>query len=228
MVHLKRTEMPAFWPLARKNKRFAPVPVPGPHPKMNSIPLVVLARDYFRLYLTFNEAKKAIKAKKFLVDGKEVTEDRFPVGMMDIITIKEKGESFLVVPSSKGFEFRKIEEKKVGSKYCQIIGKKVLKKGLQLNLHDGRNVLVPAKEGKNYKTGDTLKINLKTGKIEKSYSYKEGAEVIIVRGVNRGKTGKIKEIMSKNDLQGPKVRIDLEGKEKIFAKDIVFLVPRKE
>ena len=119
MVHLKRSEMPGFWPLPRKNKRFAATPLPGPHPKMNCIPLVIVLRDYFKLYPTFTEARKDIKAKKFLVDGKEVTEPRFPVGMMDIVTFKEKGENYMVVPSKTGFEFRKVEEKRAGIKVLQ-------------------------------------------------------------------------------------------------------------
>jgi small subunit ribosomal protein S4e len=218
--------MPGFWPLARKNKRFAATPLPGPHPKMNCIPLVILLRDYFKLYPTFTEARKDIKAKKYLVDGKEITEPRFPIGMMDIVTFKEKGENYMVVPSKTGFEFRKVDEKKAGAKYCKIMNKTMTKKGLQLNLHDGRNVLLTLAEGNKHKVGDTVKLNLKTGKIEKSYAYKEGSEVVIVRGVNRGKTGKIKEILVKKDLVEPKVKIELEGEDKIFAREIVFVVPK--
>ncbi|MBN2095713.1 MAG: 30S ribosomal protein S4e [Candidatus Aenigmarchaeota archaeon] len=228
MVHLKRSEMPGIWPLPRKKKRFAPIPSPGPHQKANCLPLVVVARDIFGLYKTATEAKKAIKAKNFLVDGKEVIDDRFPLGMMDVLSIKDKKEHYMVVPSAKGFEFRKIDEKKAGSKYCKVMDKTVVKNGLQLNLHDGRNVLLSVEEGKKYRTGDTVKIGLKTGKIEKVYPYKEGSEVIILKGVNRGKTGKVKEILVKKDLLKPKVKIDLDGEDKIFERDLVFLVPKKE
>lgn len=193
---------------------------------MNCIPLVIVLRDYFKLYPTFTEARKDIKAKKFLVDGKEITEPRFPVGMMDIVTFKEKGENYMVVPSKTGFEFRKVEEKKAGSKYCKIINKTMTKKGLQLNLHDGRNVLLPVAEGNKFKVGDTVKVSFKTGKVEKSYAYKEGAEVVIVQGVNRGKMGKIKELINLRELKKPRAKIELDGEDKIFARDLVFVVPK--
>ena len=135
--------MPVFWPLPRKNRKFAVCPVSGPHPKSNSVPLTVVVRDIMGMCKTAKEAKKIVKTKGVLVDGKEVVEEKFPIGAMDVITIKDKKEAYLVVPDKTGFEFRKIDEKKAGSKYCKIIGKKMLKKGLQLNLHDGRNIVIP-------------------------------------------------------------------------------------
>jgi small subunit ribosomal protein S4e len=228
MAHLKRSEMPVFWPLPRKNKKFAVCPVSGPHPKGNCIPLNVVVRDVMGMCKTAKEAKKIVKSKEVLVDGKEILEERFPIGAMDIITLKGKKESFMAIPDKKGFEFRKIEDKKSGSKYCKIIGKRLLKKGLQLNLHDGRNILLDAKEKDKYNVGDSVKVSFKEGKAEKVYPYKEGAEVVILKGVNRGKTGKIKEILVKKDLQPPKAKIELDGEDKIFARDLVFVVPKKE
>ncbi|MGC9310876.1 MAG: hypothetical protein ACP5E4_04105 [Candidatus Aenigmatarchaeota archaeon] len=228
MVHLKRSKMPAFWPLPRKRKTFAPTPVCGPHPKANCLTLSVVVRDLLGIYPNAREARKSIKAKNFLVDGKEATETRFPIGSMDILTIKDKKENYMVVPASKGFELRPVESAKAGSKYCKIIGKKAVKKGIQLNLHDGRNAIVDAKDKDKYRVGDSVKVMLKDGKIEKTYPYKVGATVIILKGVNRGKTGKLKEIMVKKDLQGPKAKIELDGEDKIFSRELVFLVPKSE
>ena len=100
------------------------------------------------------------------------------------------------------------------------------KKGLQLNLHDGRNVLFTVAEGNKFKVGDTVKVSFKTGRLEKSYAYKEGAEVVIVQGVNRGKTGKIKELINLRDMRKPRAKIELGGEDKIFARDLVFVVPK--
>lgn len=227
MAHLKRSEMPVFWPMPRKNRKFTVCPVSGPHPKDNCTPLSVVLRDVLGICATAKEAKRAIKAKMVIVDGKEITEEKFPIGLMDIVSLKDKKETYMIVPERKGFEFRKIDEKKAGSKYCKIIGKKMLKIGLQLNLHDGRNVLIDIKDKDKYKVGDSVKVKFKDGKIEKTHPYKVGAEVVILKGVNRGKTGKIKGIIVKNDLQKPKVKIELDGEDKIFVRDLVFVVPKK-
>lgn len=236
--------MPKFWPLARKKIRFAPVPIPGPHPKRESLPLVVVIRDIFKLCGTGKEAKKIIKNKEILIDGREITEEKFPVGLMDIFTIKKKKESFLVLPSKNGFEFKKISEKDAENKYCKIIGKRMLKKGMQLNLHDGRNILLPKKEKDKYKVCDTLKISLKTKKILGALHYRKGEEVLIIKGRNRGVKGKLKEIILKKDLQGQRVKVEIDKADtrfsekngasfrknrnecKIFKRDLVFVVPK--
>lgn len=226
MPHLKRQEMPKFWPLERKKKRFAFVPVPGPHPKKECLPLAVVVRDIFKLCESGKEAKKIIKNKEILIDGREITEEKFPVGLMDILTIKRKKENFLVLPSKKGFEFKKISEKEGENKYCKIIGKRILKKGLQLNLHDGRNLLLPLEEKDKYKVCDTLKISLKKKKIEKVIPFKKGADVLIIRGRNRGVKGKLKEIIIKRDLQGQRVKVEINKEDKIFKRDLVFVIPK--
>lgn len=218
--------MPKFWPLVRKKLRFAPVPTPGPHSRGESLPVVVIIRDIFKICETGKEAKKIIKNKELLIDGREITEEKFPVGLMDILTIKKKKENFLVLPSKKGFEFKKISEKEAENKYYKIIGKRMLKKGLQLNLHDGKNILLPKKEKDNYKICDTLKISLKTKKISSVVPYKKGEDVLIIWGKNRGVKGKITELILKKDLQGQRVEIIINGKNKIFKKDLIFVVPK--
>ncbi|OYT43463.1 MAG: 30S ribosomal protein S4e [Candidatus Aenigmarchaeota archaeon ex4484_56] len=225
MAHLKRSCMPVFWPLPRKKKRFAFAPIPGPHPKKNCIPLAIIVRDIFKLCDTGREAKKIIKNKNFLIDGREIIEEKFPIGLMDILTIKKTNENYMVIPSKKGFEFKKIDNAKI--KYLKIVGKRILKKGIQLNLHDGRNTLLPIDEKDKYKVCDTLKFNLVTKKIEEVISYKEGSDVIIIRGRNRGRRGKIKEIMIKKDLQGQKVKVTIDNEDKLFSRDFIFVIPEK-
>ena len=217
--------MPVFWPIPRKKKRFAFTPNPGPHPKNECLPLAIIVRDIFKFCETGKEAKKIIKNKEFLVDLKERTDHKFPVGLMDILTIKKLGENYIVMPSKKGFEFRKISDKDANYKYCKIIGKRLLKKGLQLNLHDGKNLLLPKEEKDKYRVGDTVKINLKTKQIEAIYPCKEGANVLIIKGRNRGTIGTLKEIITKKDLHGQKAKVEIKKEEKIFSKDLIFVIP---
>jgi small subunit ribosomal protein S4e len=226
MPHLKRSRMPKFWPLPRKKKRFAFVPSPGPHGKKECVPLVVVARDIFKLCETGTEAKKIVKNKEFLVNLREIEDYRFPIGLMDILTIKNKNENYMILPLKKGFEFKKISEKEATSKYCKIIGKRLLKKGLQLNFHDGRNLLLPKEEKDKYKVGDTIKLNLKTKKIEKVYPYKEGADVLIIKGRNKGIRGKLRKKIVEKQLQGQRAEITINKENKIFPRDFIFVIPK--
>ncbi len=225
MTHLKRQKMPGFWPLARKEERFAVVPIPGPHPKATSIPITIVIRDILKLGKTSRDAKKILNNKEILVDGKEITERRFPVGLMDIITNKGNKENYLVLPSKKSFELKKISDKDADSKYCKIIGKTMVKKGLQLNLHNGKNILLSKEDKDKYMVSDTIKISIKSKKILEVVPYKEGSEVLIIRGRNKGVKGKLKKIIINKDLQGQRAEIEINGEDKIFKRDLIFVVP---
>ncbi len=226
MTHLKRQKMPGFWPLPRKMERFAVVPIPGPHPKATSIPLTIIIRDVLKLGKTSRDAKKILNNKEILVDGKEITEGRFPVGLMDIVTNKGNKENYLVLPSKKSFEFKKISDKETDSKYCKIIGKTMVKKGLQLNLHNGKNILLSKDDKDKYMVSDTIKISIKSKKIMEVVPYKEGAEVLIIRGRNKGVKGKLKKIIINKDLQGQRADVEINGEDKIFKRDLIFVVPK--
>jgi len=219
--------MPLFWPIQRKKKRYTFVPSPGPHPKKECIPLAIIVRDVFKFCETGREAKKIIKNKEILVDLKERTDHKFPVGLMDVLTIKKLNENYRVIPSKKGFEFKKIDREEARFKYCKIIGKRLLKKGMQLNLHDGRNLLLPKEKKDEYRVGDTLKINLETNKIEKVYPYQENAKVLIIKGANRGTRGILRRIVKKKDIHGQKAEVEIENEVKMFPKEFIFVLPEE-
>ena len=98
-----------------------------------------------------------------------------------------------------------------------------MKKGLQLNLHDGKSLLL--REEDKYMVGDTIKLNLKTKKIEEVYPYKENADVLIIKGRNRGVRGKLKEIVIEKQLQGQRAKVEILDEEKLFPRDFVFVIP---
>ncbi len=229
MPHLKRSQMPVLWPLSRKKKRFSYVVSSGAHKKKESLPLSIVARDIFKLCEIGKEARKIVNNKNFFVDGREIKDPKFPVGLMDVLTIrkgKTENEYYRVLPTKKGFDFKKLSDKEANTKYCKIVGKKLLKLGLQINLHDGRNLLLKKEEKDKYNTGDTIQLNLKTKKIEKNLPYKEKADVLIVKGRNRGIRGKLEEIIKPRGLQGERAKLRIDGEEKIFSKDFIFIAPK--
>ena len=74
----------------------------------------------------------------------------------------------------------------------KIENKTILKKGkVQLNLEDGRNILVDKDP---YKTGDTLKIQVPSQKILDHFKMEKGNTAYIIAGKHAGEVGKINEL----------------------------------
>lgn len=188
--HLKRHMSPAFWPIHRKGGKWAVRPSSGPHSLKTSIPTKVLLRDQFKYATTAREAKSLIKNGKMLIDGKVRKDDRFPVGLMDVIHIPDTKEYFRVLPDHGGkLRYLAITAEEAQFKLCRIIGKTSLKAGkTQLNLHDGSNVVINTEADK-YKVKDVLKIKVPEKEILDHIEFKEMQQVIITGGRSQGAQG---------------------------------------
>lgn len=188
--HLKRHMSPAFWPIHRKGGTWAVRPSSGPHSLKTSIPTKVILRDQFKYATTAREAKSLIKNGKMLIDGKVRKDDRFPVGLMDVVHIPDTKEYFRVLPDHGGkLKFLAITAEEAQFKLCRIIGKTSLKAGkTQLNLHDGNNVVLNTETDK-YKVNDVLKIKVPEKEIQDSIEFKEMQQIIITGGKSQGEQG---------------------------------------
>ncbi|MEM3973016.1 MAG: S4 domain-containing protein, partial [Ignisphaera sp.] len=87
--HLKRLAAPWFWPILRKEYKWVVKPSPGPHPIDRSLPLLVVIRDVLGLAETAREAKRIIFDGKVYIDGVVRKDYKFPVGVMDTISIPD-------------------------------------------------------------------------------------------------------------------------------------------
>ena len=199
---LKREPAPRFWPIHRKEFVWIVKPSPGPHSLQRCLPLAIVLRDILGFAKTRKEAKKIVSQGKTYVDGKVRRKDNFPVALMDAISIPDADKCFRILPSKKGLILHPIGKEEVVFKLCRIENKAVAKNGhVQLNLHDGSNILVKVADSKNpqedvYKTLDTLKISVPERQILEHIKMKENAFAIITGGKNIGKHGKIVEIES--------------------------------
>ena len=98
-----------------------------------------------------------------------------------------------------------------------IIDKKTIKnKKTQLNLNDGANNLSEIK----CKINDSVLVNLKDKKIEKTLPFSKNSNVIVFAGKHAGKVGKIEEIN-----ENKKMVLIGRGKEKfnILIKQIMVI-----
>ncbi len=195
--HLKRLVAPKSWKIKRKGITFVTRPNPGMHSKKNSISINVILRDMLNYAKTTRDVKVMLSKGYILVDGKQIKDHRFAVGLMDLIETPKTKECFRVLLDKKGkisIIKTKQEEKKI--KLCKIVGKTVIKKGkIQLNLNDGKNIII---DKNNYNTGDTLVIDVPEQKIKEHLKFEKGAFVYLSGGNHKGESGIIDE--TKNNL----------------------------
>ena len=233
--HLKRLSAPKSWKIPRKKNTWVVKTRPGPHSIEGSLPLLLVVRDYLGLADNTREAKRIINEGKILVDKKARKDHRFSVGLMDVIEIPEAKERLVVLFDGKGnLVLKELSKKNTNTKLCKIKDKTSLAGGnIQLNLHDGTNILVKIKNPKSpkedvYKTKDTVVLDLKTGKIQNHIPYKKGSVVLVTGGAHRASVARIDEINILKSTQSNTVMLT-EGKEKFQTiEDFVFVIGEKE
>jgi len=214
MSHLKRQKVPKSWPIHRKGTTW----VVGGFNIKHGIPILIILRDMLNITHTKKEAKKALHERQILLNGKVVRDEKNSVVLLDVITIVPSKENYRMILSEKGkFKLEKIKESEAGYKISKIINKKMLKgKKIQLNLIDGRNVISDIK----CKTNDSVIISLKTGKIEKCFSLKEKAKVMVIGGKHAGVFGEIEKIDEKHKIVELK---HLKDKINVLIKHLIII-----
>jgi small subunit ribosomal protein S4e len=164
----------------------------GPHRKGESIPILLVIRDLLKYADNAREAKRIISEGLILVDKKPVKDPMYGVGLMDVVEIPKTKEYFRVLPGKIRYFLKKIDGKESNIKPCKVINKTLVEKNvIQLNLHDGSNIMVDDGE---YKPKDTVILELPGRKIKDWIKFDKGNIALVVRGRHSGKTGKIGEI----------------------------------
>ena len=226
MAHLKRLAAPKFWPIPKKKYTWSFAPSPGPHKKEECIPLAIIVRDILGLAETGKEAKSIIKAKEILVDGKVKTDHRYPVGLLDVISIQKINKHYRVVPYKNGLMLIEIDEKEANKKILKIVGKRSVKGGkLQLNMNDGKNVLV--NENK-YKTNASVLVELPSLKILDYAEMDIGNLILITSGQNSGKIGRIIEVKEGQFNVKPKLTCEIENEKVEVLKEHSIVIGKEE
>lgn len=199
--YVKALNTPGFIRIQRKNQPFFINSKSGPHSKRFCLPLGHILRDLLKLTANTRETKFLLTNGKVKVDGIARKRPNFPVGLMDVVEIPEIKKAYRVMPHKHhGLILSEITAKEAKFKLCRIENITTVKKGnLQLNLHDGRNILVPVKDPSKkpkveYKTRGTLKISIPDQKILDFYPMGENNQAIIYKGHNIGFAGKITKI----------------------------------
>ncbi len=189
---MKRMTAPRSWAIPRKVSHWVMKPRAGPHAKDAAMPLAMVLKDMLKVCDNTREAMLIIGGRQVAVDGRTVTDKKFPVGLMDVLTFVKTNESYRMLLDYKGrLLLVPIEDKEKGWKLARIDGKTVIRGGrIQLNLHDGRNILLPKDQ---YSTGDVLKIELPSQRIMKALKLDKGSLALLTGGSHPGSVQTIEE-----------------------------------
>ena len=191
--HLKRLAAPKTWDIKRKGIKFVTKLMPGPHSLGTGMPFGVLLRDILKYANTLREIKKILNTNEIKIDGRTRNDVRYPIGLFDSIEFKSINECFRVILSRKGkIELIKIKKEEASLKPCKITGKTIVSGKLQLNLYDGKNILV---DNGAYKVCDTLLLELPGQKVNKHIKLDKKSAIFLIGGKHMGEIGNVEDII---------------------------------
>merc|ERR1712058_30607 len=181
--HQKRLSAPSHWLLDKLSGAYAPRPSPGPHKLRDCMPLIVFIRNRLKYALNYRETKAILKQRLIKVDGKVRTDQTYPAGFMDVITIDKTGENFRLVYDTKGrFTVHRIQAEEAEYKLGKVKRVQLGKGGIPfLVTHDARTIRYPDPA---IKVNDTVKIDLSTGKITEFIKFDTGVIAMATRENN--------------------------------------------
>lgn len=199
--HTKRINAPYRWMLDKLGGNYALTPRSGPTGGSNCIPLGLLLKGSLAGCLTHHECKIALMKKRVLVDGKAKTDQKFPCGLMDVITIKGAVDvHYRVLTDAKGrFKLMKISEEESTYKLCAVKRSYIGTLGLpHAHTHDGRT-LKHSYVGT--KANDVFRYDLVNRCVLGQAKLQVGAPVLITKGNNVGRLGRVVNIIHKPGLK---------------------------
>jgi len=177
----------------------------GPHKAAKSMPLGNIIRYTLKYALCGEEVKKIVKAGMIKVDGKVRTDYKFPVSIMDVVSIEKTGEHFRCFYDTKGrFKFLRLNSDEARYKLCTVEKKMIAKNNVPyIVTHDGRTIRYPNPD---IKVGDTVEFQImsKNERDEES-NYKvtnwikadTGNLCVITGGHNIGRIGTTQSAVKK-------------------------------
>jgi len=169
---------------------FAPRPSSGPHKLRECLPLIILLRNRLKYALRRAEVTMILMQRLVKIDGKVRTDPKYPAGFMDVVEIEKTNEHFRLLYDTKGrFTIVRITPEESQYKLCKVRRQETGGRGIPyISTHDGRTIRYPDPL---VKVNDTVKVNLKTGKIEDFLKFELGNLVMITGGRNLGRVGYI-------------------------------------
>lgn len=213
-LHIKRIAAPRSWPINRKSSRWIYRPNPGAHAKEDSMALGTIMKEILGVAKTDKDVKYILSTRKVKINGKIRKDQKFSVGLMDVISYDNK--NYRILFNYKGrLTLIPISEDESRIILRKIVGKRFLKgKKIQISFLDSTNLILDKKD---LKVSDTLVFE--NEKIKDHLKLEKGAVVYIIKGSQVGKVGIVEEIKEEKSLNPSKI---------VFLKDKIKLETIKQ
>jgi small subunit ribosomal protein S4e len=141
-----------------------------------------------------------------MIDGRVCKETRRGVGLMDVLSLGDNHYR-CVLDHNGRLRYRPISADEAGWKVCRIEGKSTIKGGkTQLNLHDGRNIIVD--DAAEYSTGSSLKLALPSQDIIEHIKFAEGVRCYLIGGAHVGGFANMTSFEVKRSSMANEVQFD--------------------
>lgn len=219
---MKRIASPRYVPVARKGKVWVVKPSPGPHRIEDAVALGVVLRDIMHVADSEREVKRVLTEGNVLVDGRVVRDRKFPVGLMDVVSIPKMNKNYWVGVDRKGrFKLFEVKDERVKFKLCRVEGKRTVKKGAtQISFHDGRTIT----DGRELRVGDTVKLAIPKQQILSVMKLEPNAVCLITKGIHAGEVAVVEELYHKTGAKKAEAKLRSGEESFITVRDYVFVV----
>jgi small subunit ribosomal protein S4e len=148
------------------------------------MPISLVIRDVLGYARSTREVRHILHNGNALIDGRVCKDVRRGVGLMDVLTLGEDNYRCILDHNGR-LRYRTISPAEASWKVCRIESKSTIKGGkTQLNLHDGRNIVVD--DATEYSTGSSLKLSLPSQDILEHIKFDEGVRCYLIGGAHIG------------------------------------------
>ncbi|MGQ9595874.1 MAG: hypothetical protein ACUVQY_01020 [Thermoproteota archaeon] len=209
-----------------KEKKFIVKPEPGPHGFGFSLPLQVLVRDVLKIAKTGREAKYLANHSMILIDGVERFSHKYPVGLMDVVSVKELNKHYRMLVDEKGRLIPvEVPPEEASLKICRINKKYLYRGRLRFTTEDGRTFEM---EDPSLNVGGSVLVRVPDNAVIDKAPLTEGYVGYIFNGKHAGSIGIVKSISNSSLLKDGLVFLSLkEGRDVSTIRNHVMIVGRE-
>lgn len=221
--HLKRIASAKAVPIKdKKASTWMTKAAPGPHPAKHAIPLGVLVRDVLGIALTLREVRRILAGRMLEVDGRVRTDEKFPVGLMDVVSFPKSGKHYRIMIDEKGRLIpHEVGKNEAGSKILRVVKKHTVPGGkINITLHDGRNMLAD----NHVHVGDSVVVSLPKAELKTHLKRDKGSRCLVVEGKHAGRIVKLKEIIERKGGKPPEAVVQNKAEEFVTVAKYLFVV----
>ncbi len=199
---LKRGAAPRSWTTPRKGTKWLKRPGPGPHAQDQSMPLLLVLRDVRSIVTSAREARILLRSGAVRVDGAIAKDLDRGLGLMDTLSFAAPLDAhYRVMKDRRGkLALVTIPATEATVKLARVRFKHAVRGGrVEVTLHDGRNLLVPANSP--YRVGDSLKIAVPGQKVVEHLPLAPGALAYVSGGTHVGELARVDRVEVRNSSQ---------------------------